>query len=121
LTVASSISSKDLLEKSVQAALSAIEIYNKPDFRYREEAFAILMCNSCELLLKAKALLDNAESIDAIVATRSQKDEKTGETKQVPKLNRCGSPKNPKSRSKKFFSTEVFKVFDLHYERKAAG
>lgn len=85
------ITSKELLEKSVQAALSAIEIYNKPDFRYREEAFAILMCNSWELLLKAKALLDNSESIDAIVATRPEKDEKTGETKPVPRLNRSGN------------------------------
>jgi hypothetical protein len=89
--MASSITSKDLLEKSVQAVLSGIEIYNKPDFRYREEAFAILMCNSWELLLKAKALLDNAESIDAIVVTRSQKDEQSGATKQVPKVNRCGN------------------------------
>ena len=54
--MSSHVASKELLEKSVQAALSAIEIYNKPDFRYREEVFAILMCNSWELLLKAKAL-----------------------------------------------------------------
>jgi len=64
---AASITSKDLLEKSIQAVLSAIEIYNKPDFRYREETFAILMCNSWELLLKAKALLDNSDSMDAII------------------------------------------------------
>lgn len=30
-----------LLEKSVHAALSAIEVYNKPDFKYREESFCI--------------------------------------------------------------------------------
>lgn len=35
--------SKKILEKSVHAALSAIEVYNKPDFKYREETFAILM------------------------------------------------------------------------------
>lgn len=29
-----------ILEKSVHAALSAIEIYNKPDFKYREESFS---------------------------------------------------------------------------------
>lgn len=27
-------------------------------------------------------------------------------------------PKNPKSGSKKFFSTETFKIFDLHYKKK---
>ena len=41
---------KPFVEKSVGAALSAIEIYNKPDFKYREETFAILMINSWELL-----------------------------------------------------------------------
>ena len=35
-----------LLEKSVHAALSAIEIYNKPDFKYREESFSILIVNA---------------------------------------------------------------------------
>lgn len=50
-----------LMDKSIQAALSAIEVYNKPDFKYREESFAILMVNAWELLLKAKILHDNAE------------------------------------------------------------
>lgn len=87
----SSVTSKDLLDKSIQAVLSAIEIYNKPDFRYREEAFAILMCNSWELLLKAKTLLDNSEDIGSVVATRAEIHEQSGETRQVPKLNRCGN------------------------------
>jgi len=26
-----------LLDKSIAAAISAIEVYNKPDFKYREE------------------------------------------------------------------------------------
>ena len=45
-----------MLEKSIAAILSAIEIYNKPDFKYREETFAVLCINSWELLLKAKIL-----------------------------------------------------------------
>jgi len=32
--------SRALAERSVQAAIAAIEIYNKPDFSYREEAFS---------------------------------------------------------------------------------
>jgi hypothetical protein len=32
----SSVTSKELIEKSVQAAVSAIELYNKPDFKYRD-------------------------------------------------------------------------------------
>ena len=33
---------------------SAIEIYNNPDFQYREDIFAILAVNAWELLLKAQ-------------------------------------------------------------------
>jgi hypothetical protein len=43
-----------LLENSLSAALSSIEIYNKPDFKYREEIFTILNVNSWELLLKGQ-------------------------------------------------------------------
>ncbi len=50
---------KNLLDKSVAAALSSIEIYNKPDFKYREEVFVILLINAWELLLKAKILMDS--------------------------------------------------------------
>jgi len=42
-----------MLEKSQEAFLLAIEIYNKPTIRYRLESFAFFMCNSWELLLKA--------------------------------------------------------------------
>lgn len=71
--------STELVEKSIAAAISAIEIYNKPDFKFREETFAILMVNAWELLLKAKALKDADENFDAIVA----KDAKTGQPKQT--------------------------------------
>ena len=52
--------------KSVQAAVAAIEVYNKPNFSYREEAFALLMSNAWELLLKAKWLLDHGDSVDSL-------------------------------------------------------
>ena len=45
--------------KAEEALLAAIELYNKPDFRYREEAFAILALNAWELLLKAKLLAES--------------------------------------------------------------
>lgn len=45
-----------LLKNAEAALISAIEIYNKPAFRYREETFAILALNAWELLLKAKVL-----------------------------------------------------------------
>lgn len=82
------ITSKELQDKSLQAALSAIELYNKPDFRYREEIFAILMCAAWELLLKAKVLKDCGEDFDSIVAYRNQPDPVTGVVSRVPKTNR---------------------------------
>ena len=33
--------SRCLVEKSVAAMMAAIEIYNKPDFHFREETFSI--------------------------------------------------------------------------------
>ncbi len=42
-----------LLDNSISAMLAAIEIYNKPTFRYRSECFVILLLNSWELMFKA--------------------------------------------------------------------
>ncbi len=44
---------RKLLDNSKQAMLAAIEIYNKPQFAYREEVFTILLINAWELLLLA--------------------------------------------------------------------
>lgn len=51
-----------LLDKSEEAFLMAIEIYNKPTINYRLEGFAFFICNAWELLLKSK-MLQNNESI----------------------------------------------------------
>lgn len=84
---------RTLLEKSVSAAISAIEIYNKPDFKYREETFSILMVNAWELLLKAKILKDNSNQLKSIYipAKKITKDGKRSE-RFYPKRNRCGNP-----------------------------
>ncbi len=47
---------QQVLDKSKAALLSAIELYNKPQYLYREESFAILCINAYELLFKAKWL-----------------------------------------------------------------
>ena len=80
---APAVTEQDLLENAVAAALSAIEIYNKPDFKYRESTFTILMVNSWELLLKAKILKDSGDFDSLLVM-----DTKTGE----PKTTRSGNP-----------------------------
>ncbi|WP_423967425.1 DUF3644 domain-containing protein [Candidatus Binatus sp.] len=54
------------MKKSEVAIISAIEIYNKPDFKYREETFALLALNAWELLLKVKVLAENANNARSI-------------------------------------------------------
>ena len=55
----------DLLEKSEEAYLLALEIINKPTISYRTEGFCFFICNAWELLLKAR-LISQTNSIDAI-------------------------------------------------------
>jgi hypothetical protein len=79
--------SADLAAKSVQAAVAAIEVYNKPAFSYREEAFSLLMSNAWELLLKAKWLLDHGEALESLYEYRDD-----GQGGKVAKTNRSGNP-----------------------------
>jgi hypothetical protein len=65
--------SEILADKSLQVAISAIEIYNKPNFLYREETFAILMINAWELLLKAKMLHESKNKIQTLYVTESNR------------------------------------------------
>lgn len=64
--------SQELVEKSISAMISAIEVYNKPDFKYREETFSILSINAWELLLKAKWLKDHNNKIRALYVTEKR-------------------------------------------------
>jgi hypothetical protein len=73
-----------LLDKSIEAVLSAIELYNKPIFSYREESFSILMVNAWELLLKAKRLKDNRGKITCLYIPTS-KNTKAGKPRQRQK------------------------------------
>jgi hypothetical protein len=47
---------RELIEKSIAGMVAAIEVYNKPDFRYREEIFSIIAVNAWELACKAYIL-----------------------------------------------------------------
>lgn len=91
-----------LVDKAVTACVSAIEIYNKPDFKFREESFSILMINAWELLLKAKLLADNEDEKEAIyfknkgeiVKTASGNPKTISITKALNLLESSGSIKN---------------------------
>ena len=73
--------------------LSAIEIYNKPDFAYREETFAILAINGWELLRKAKWLDDNSNRVGSLyVKENARKLDGTKSKKLRIKKTRSGNP-----------------------------
>ena len=84
---------KHLLEKSIQASISAIEIYNKPDFKYREESFCILIVNAWETLLKAKIIADNQGRVNSIYKVDHQAKRKDGTNYKKPRYqkNRVGN------------------------------
>ena len=74
--------------------LYAIEIYNKPNFNYREETFAVLAVNAWELLLKAYILRENRYKLRSLYVLEPvvNKNGKASRKNKKPKLNRCGNP-----------------------------
>ncbi len=57
-----------MVAKAQAAMTSAVEVYNRPSFVYREETFAILALNAWELLLKAKLVKEGNNKPRAIWA-----------------------------------------------------
>lgn len=80
-------------EKSLNAALAALEIYNKPDCKYREENFCILMINAFELLFKSKIVKDNKEDVRSLYVYYNPKRKNGSLSKhKLIKKNRIGQP-----------------------------
>jgi hypothetical protein len=85
--------SKELLDRAIAATVASIEIYNKPDFLYREEAFAVLAINGWELLLKAKWLADNGNKVRSLYVMEPQQKADGGKSKKLKiKPTRSGNP-----------------------------
>jgi len=81
------------VDKAAAAITSAVEVYNKPAFAYREETFAILALNAWELLLKAKLLKDAGNRLNALRVYESRKLKSGAQsTKLYLKKNRAGNP-----------------------------
>lgn len=53
---------KKIINKSIEAYLLCLEIYNKPTIHYRIEASSYFICNAWELLLKADYIQKNGEN-----------------------------------------------------------
>lgn len=82
-----------LVQKSIDCTVSAIEMYNKPDFKYREEIFCVLMINAWELLLKAKLLKENSNKLSSIyIRDYLRKKDGTKSKKWKYKETRSGNP-----------------------------
>lgn len=85
--------SNRIIEKSLNATLAALEIYNKPECNYREENFCILIVNAFELLFKAKILKDNNEDVKKLYVYYYPKNKSGGNSKKKAiKKNRIGQP-----------------------------
>jgi hypothetical protein len=92
-----------LIEKSVDAMIAALEVYNKPAFGYREEAFAILAVNAWELLFKARILQLDGNRIAAILEyERRQNADGKPSTMLYRKKNRAGN----------YLTAGLFRAFD---------
>ncbi|MDN3650824.1 DUF3644 domain-containing protein [Reinekea marina] len=82
-----------MLDKSIAAMISAIEIYNKPDFNYREETFSVLCINAWELLLKAKVLQLSGNQVNSLYVWEHRQLKNGGKSKKrFIKSNRAGNP-----------------------------
>ena len=86
---------KAMIDKSISSMISAIELYNKPDFHYREETFAILAVNSWELLFKAQILKLNNYRLSSIYRFKNnkKKDGSSSKRKSIER-NRAGNPRS---------------------------
>lgn len=81
------------LEKGEAALVAAVEVYNKPAFRYREETFALLAINAWELLLKAQLLKAGANDPKVIRVYEARRTKAGKISKKLYlKRNRAGSP-----------------------------
>src|SRR5687768_6293830 len=81
-----------LFRKAESAFLASIELFNKPDFRYREEAFTILALNAWELLLKAKLLYEKNNDPRCLYVFETRQTKKGNPSKKLfLRKNRTGN------------------------------
>lgn len=95
----------EILEKSFAAMIAAIEIYNKPDFKYREETFSILAVNSWELLFKAKWLQINNNKVNSLYVYENIK--KRDGSRGKRKIIRQTKANNPYTHSLEYLAKKL--------------
>jgi hypothetical protein len=55
-----------LIQKSEEAFLLAVELYNRPTIRYHVEGCSFFLCNAWELMLKAYMIKKRRRTIDLL-------------------------------------------------------
>ena len=82
-----------LYRKAEAALIAAIEVYNKPDFKYREETFAILALNAWEPLLKARVLKAHKNDMRSLYVYDTRPTKRGSSSKKTyVRRNRTGNP-----------------------------
>ena len=84
---------ENLVAASVQAAVAAIEIYNKPVFSYREQAFTILIVNAWESLCKARLVADAQGDVQVLYVPKPDGSFKTGRSGNFLTIELTGAMK----------------------------
>lgn len=103
--------SKELIDKAIAATISAVEVYNKPDFQYRAETFCILAINGWELLIKAKWLKENDNKIQSLYEKEWPR-KKDGSKSRRSRIKRTRSG-NPFTHSLTFLAKKLVEQGDL--------
>ena len=67
--------------------LAAVEVYNKTAFEYRAETFCLLIVNAWEIVLKARIVQQNNESVQAIYRRQGRRYERGQLTDDVLTIN----------------------------------
>ena len=106
---------KELVDRAIAATISAIEIYNKPDFQYRAETFCILVINGWELLFKAKWLNENNNKIHSLYVKQHGR-KKDGSKSKKLEIKRTQS-KNPFTHSLRHLAKRL--IEQNHLEQNA--
>lgn len=79
--------SKKLLDKSTDAFVLSIEIYNKPTIRYRIEGFAFFFVNAWELMNKAKIIEDSKKDLSIYYKKKKGQPRKSLSLRDCLKIN----------------------------------
>ena len=84
--------STELLDRAILAMAAAIELYNKPGFRYRNESFSILALNAWELVIKSKWLVMHGNKTRSLYVYEHRQTKKGKSKRKYIKRTKSDTP-----------------------------